>query len=99
MERRAMNMVFTSLIQYRSISLMVVSIVTLSACTQTPEKQSTDAPQARGIDNISVSAGDREKYKEGLIALNNNNNDKAESIFNDLLEDKPELAGHYTNLA
>ncbi len=99
MERRAMNMVFTSLKKYRSIYLMVVSVVALSACTQTPEKQSTDAPQARSMDNISVSAGDREKYKEGLIALSYNDNDKAESIFNDFLEDKPEFAGPYTNLA
>ena len=79
--------------------LITLSITALSACALAPEKHSATTPQTHTIESISISTGDREKYKNGLIALNNNENSKAEDIFNEILEDTPELAGPYTNLA
>ena len=79
--------------------LITISIMVLSACAQTLDKSSAATAQTHTIENISVTTEEHEKYKKGIIALNNNENTKAERIFNELLEDKPELAGPYTNLA
>ena len=79
--------------------IITLSITLLSACAQAPEKQSASTPQIRTIENNSISTADREKYKSGLIALNNNDDATAERIFNDFVQDTPELAGPYTNLA
>jgi len=80
-----------------TLSIPVLSA--LSACTQVPEKHPVTAEQTRSIANISVSTADVEKYQNGLNALNNNDETKAEGIFNEIIEDNPELAGPYTNLA
>lgn len=83
----------------KSSYLITISIMVLSACAQTPDKYSATTAQTDTVENTAVTTGEREKYKKGLIALNNNENTKAEQIFNELLEAKPELAGPYTNLA
>lgn len=85
---------------YKQSFIVVLYALVLSACTQTPTKPTSEAPpQSTGSGEISASAADREEYKLGLIALNNNEDEKARKIFNDFIEDKPELAGPYTNLA
>jgi tetratricopeptide (TPR) repeat protein len=71
----------------------------LSACAQIPDQYSPSTAQTGTIENTSVSTGEREEYEKGLIALKNNEISKAEWIFDELLKDKPELAGPYTNLA
>ena len=80
-----------------TLSIAVLSV--LSGCTQVPEKHPVSAEQTRSIANISISTADVEKYQSGLIALNNNDETRAEGIFNEFIEGKPELAGPYTNLA
>lgn len=79
--------------------ILSLCALALSACTQVPDKQLASVEQPSGSEEISISNADREEYKHGLIALNNNDNDEAQKIFNDFIEDKPELAGPYTNLA
>ena len=89
----------TSTDKYKFAYLITLSITLLSACAQAPEKLPVSTPHTRTIENISISTADREKYKSGLIALSNNNDATAERIFNEFLQDTPELAGPYTNLA
>jgi tetratricopeptide (TPR) repeat protein len=85
--------------RHKSHCLIILSITALTACAPVPEKDSVTTAQTGMVETSAVSSADREKYKSGLIALSNNNDSKAERIFNDLLEDQPELAGPYTNLA
>ncbi len=96
---RVINKIYKTLNRQKSRYLITLSITALSACVPIPEKQSESIAQTGVVETIAVSPADREKYKIGLIALSNNDASKAERIFNDLLEDQPELAGPYTNLA
>lgn len=89
----------TPLHKYKLSYLSILSITLLSACAQTAEKTSAMPVEASTQGSITVSKDDSETYEHGLIALNNNDDAKAEKIFNGFLEDKPELAGPYTNLA
>jgi len=89
----------TTASEHKSSYLITISVLALSACTQTPVKDSATTAQTHMIGNISVSTSEHEKYEKGLIVLNNNENSRAEQIFNDFLADKPDLAGPYTNLA
>ena len=83
----------------RYLFILSISITALAACAPVPEKQSVTTAQTGRVETITVSPADRERYKSGLIALSNNDNFKAEGIFNGFLVDRPELAGPYTNLA
>lgn len=84
--------------------ITALSFILLSACAQGPSKESSKlsasapspstSPQA-----LSVSQSDRDAYKKALIALNDQNLDKAQRLFNQFTRDKPELAGGYANLA
>ena len=96
---RVINIMAATTNEHKSSYLITISIMALSACAQPPDKDSSTTAQTHTIENISVSTGEHEKYNKGLIALNNNENSKAERIFNEFLEDKPELAGPYSNLA
>jgi len=89
----------TTASKHKSSYLITISILALSACTQTPVKDSATTAQTHMIGNISVSTSEHEKYEKGLIALNNNEITEAERTFNEFLADKPDLAGPYTNLA
>lgn len=84
---------------YKLSLILTLAVLALSACSQTPGKPSAALPQSADSGEITASSADREEYKRGLIALNSNNDDEAQKIFNDFIEDKPELAGPYTNLA
>ena len=96
---RVINKISTSVNRHRYRNLIILSITALAACAPVPEKQSVTTAQTGMVETIAVSPADHEKYESGLIALSNNDDSKAERIFNDLLEDQPELAGPYTNLA
>jgi len=47
----------------------------------------------------SVSKSEREKYRDGITALHNDDLSKAQRIFNEFIRNKPDLAGAYSNLA
>lgn len=96
---RVIDRMNTSVDKHKLTYLIPLSITLLSACAQVPDKQSVSTAQTHTIENNSISTADREKYKSGLIALNNNEDATAENIFNEFLQDTPELAGPYTNLA
>ncbi len=96
---RVIDRMNTSVDKHKLTYLIPLSITLLSACAQAPDKQPVSTAQTHTIESNSISTGDREKYKSGLIALNNNEDATAEGIFNEFLQDTPELAGPYTNLA
>lgn len=86
--------------RHLSAITIVFALAMLSACTQESVKTATDetAPQET-IPTVEITAGDREQYQEGLTALENNEDGKAESIFLDLTRSQPYMAGPYCNLA
>jgi len=55
--------------------------------------------QSKAPKNTSVSAADRETYKNGVTALYKNNLPQAQRIFNEFIRSHPNLAGGYSNLA
>lgn len=84
---------------YKLSLMLTLAVLAVSACSQTPGKPSAALPESTDRGEVSASSFDREEYKRGLIALNSNNDDEAQKIFKDFIEDKPKLAGPYTNLA
>lgn len=82
-----------------SIYVYVLMIFTLTACSQTPDKPVTKDAQITDINNTAISASDHERYNNGLTALRNDDFSKAQRIFKQFIEDKPNLAGAYSNLA
>lgn len=97
--RPVINKITTLIEKHKRCYLITISIVALSACVQAPEKQSVSTAQTNTIESLSVPTADHEKYQNGIIALSNNDDAKAERIFNELIQNTPELAGPYTNLA
>jgi len=51
------------------------------------------------VSTKSVTKRDREKYRDGITALHNNELSKAQRIFAEFIRSQPKLAGAYTNLA
>lgn len=81
--------------------ILLAFIAMLSACTNESVKEAADnsSSQAMKTTSQSVTKYDREKYRNGITALNNNELSKAQRIFNEFIRNKPELAGAYSNLA
>jgi Tfp pilus assembly protein PilF len=76
----------------------------LASCAQNPEKTTGNDGQDNHSDSSvraapAVSKAERERYREGLLALNNNETAKAQRIFSEFIRNRPDLAGAYTNLA
>jgi tetratricopeptide (TPR) repeat protein len=78
---------------------MILSLMALSACTQTSVKTEPDTTAGEIKPTIEISDSDKEQFQSGLTALADNNDDKAESIFQDIINNKPYLAGPYCNIA
>ena len=78
--------------------LTIISLLSLVSCAQENLKPS-DENQSDISTNESVSKADREKYRDGITALYNNDLANAQRIFNEFIRNKPQLAGAYTNLA
>ncbi|RDH83854.1 MAG: hypothetical protein DIZ80_06885 [endosymbiont of Galathealinum brachiosum] len=78
--------------------LTILSILSLASCSQEQVK-SDKQTQTDITTNKSVSKADREKYRDGITALYNNDLTNAQRIFNEFIRNKPQLAGAYTNLA
>jgi len=79
--------------------LMIISLITLSACVQDASKPSATDPTTDSSLAHSASKSDRDDYRKALTALNKNELDKAQRLFNQFIRNKPELAGGYANLA
>jgi tetratricopeptide (TPR) repeat protein len=79
--------------------ILAGALVILSSCSQEPVKPETFKQSGRTEQGKSATKADRDKYREGLIALNNHDNAKAQRIFSEFIRNKPGLAGAYTNMA
>lgn len=78
--------------------LTLLSMLSLFSCAQEQIKPSKET-QNDITTNKSISKADREKYRDGITALHNNDLTNAQRIFNEFIRNKPKLAGAYTNLA
>lgn len=77
------------------IKLFVVALL-LTSCATTTE---TSIVSSSGSSPFEQSDSERKEYKKALTLLNNNKLDAAKDIFQQLKENRPELAGPYANLA
>ena len=84
----------------RSFELLTIMlIVTLTSCAQETYRASASDSQPDVAQSKSVSTSDRDAYRQALTALNNNELDKAQDLFDQFTNRKPGLAGGYSNLA
>jgi len=94
-----MNSIITQKHQLKLLA--IVCILLLASCAGEPTRQpvASDNSVSKGSSDQSVTKFDREKYRKGITALNNNEFSKAQRIFIEFIRNKPELAGGYSNLA
>ncbi|MBE9568077.1 MAG: tetratricopeptide repeat protein [Proteobacteria bacterium] len=95
-------MINTSTIRLKVLTAS--AILVLSACAQSPDKMPADnGPDTHTTASVtaapSATKAERDRYREGLVALNDNEIAKAQRIFGEFIRKRPELAGAYTNLA
>ena len=76
-----------------------IIMISLISCTQTQEKPAVTRPTGQIINNIPISDSDLASYQKGLDALKNEDYSRAQRIFTQFTQDKPDLAGAYSNLA
>jgi len=81
------------------IPYILLLMFLLSSCAQEQLKETDSPTEGTVTSNKSVSSSQREKYRDGITALYNNDLSKAQSIFNEFIRNNPKLAGGYTNLA
>jgi len=94
-----MNIINNQKLLLRLIALVFISLLVSCAGETTKQTVTGDNSDARSSPNKSVTKFDREKYRNGITALNNNELSKAQRIFIEFIRSKPELAGGYSNLA
>jgi len=75
--------------------LVVILLITISACSN----QTTSNNIAGNANTVESSAQELELYKNAIIALNNNELDKAKNLFTTMSERQPNIAGSWANLA
>jgi len=85
---------------FKKIAL-IFSVLLISSCAQDNIKSSDSgmAVTEESEQSKSVSSSDKEKYRDGITALYNNDLSKAQRIFSEFVRNKPKLAGAYSNLA
>jgi len=81
---------------YINFCLSILLALAISACSNTP---ATKTKQAQGSQSIQSSVEELTIYKKAIIALNNNELDKAEELFISMSERQPNIAGSWANLA
>lgn len=80
--------------------ILLISVLLLSSCAQENIKPTGQSSAIEETEKTkSVSKSDREKYRDGITALYNDDLSKAQRIFNEFIRNKPDLAGAYSNLA
>jgi len=82
--------------------LTIVFILLLASCAGEPTRQvesSDELGSKASSSNQPITKLDRDKYRNGITALNNDELSKAQRIFIEFIRNKPELAGGYSNLA
>jgi len=93
------------MLKYWLLNLGILTTITLvasSCATDTVKTERSSASQETGTVSdkpVSISASEREKYREAVKALENGQLENAKDIFSEISEAKPSLAGPYTNIA
>jgi len=77
------------------IKLLIIAFL-LTSCSATNE---TTSVATSGLNPLEQSDSERDEYKKALSLLNRNKLDAAKEMLQELRNDRPELAGPYTNLA
>jgi len=84
----------------RSHLILIASALFISSCGQENTRPTGDDNTVEETEQSkSVSKADRDKYRNGITALYNDDLSKAQRIFNEFIRNKPDLAGAYSNLA
>ena len=78
-----------------SITLVIVLLMVITACSN----QSTTTNTEGENQNTQSSVQELQLYKSAIIALNNNELDKAEQLFITISARQPNIAGSWANLA
>ena len=73
-------------------------LTTLISCTPAIQPGHTATGVRPDSDRALVSESDRNNYRNAITALNNNKLDLAESILKEMLKNRKDLAGPWTNL-
>ena len=77
----------------------IICLIALSSCANDAYRELASDPEPAVSKGNSVSKSDRNAYRKALTALNNNDLDEAQRLFNQFIRNKPKLAGGYSNLA
>jgi len=96
------NPIFTIMTAVATCGRLILLSTTLIlfSCAQDSIKPTADSSSLEESEKTkSVSKSDREKYRDGITALHNDDLSKAQRIFNEFIRNKPGLAGAYSNLA
>jgi tetratricopeptide (TPR) repeat protein len=81
---------------YINVFLSALLILILSACSNTV---GTKGKNTQGSQSTESSVEELMIYKEAIIALNNNELDKAADLFTTMSKRQPNIAGPWANLA
>jgi len=81
---------------YINICLGILLALAISACSNTPV---TKTQKSQDSQSTESSVEELTIYKNAIIALNNNELDKAEELFINMSERQPNIAGSWANLA
>jgi len=94
-----MNIMITKKLYSKFILLTLVAMLTACAGDNTKSSAEDASSKQTKSSKQTVTKSDRDKYRIGITALNNNELSKAQRIFNEFIRNKPRLAGAYSNLA
>ncbi|WP_170252851.1 tetratricopeptide repeat protein [Colwellia echini] len=75
--------------------ILALSIITLTSCSNT----SSNNNSTHDAQSTNSSAQDLQLYEDAIVALNNNELDRAKKLFITMSERQPNMAGSWTNLA
>lgn len=81
---------------YIKLCLSLVLALVITACSNSPASKGKQMPTAQSTES---SVEELMIYKDAIIALNNNELDKAEELFTTMSERQPNIAGPWANLA
>lgn len=77
---------------------LTLCITLLTACTQSPVKHAPSSSTQQDYD-VSVSDSDKQRYRNAITELYNGNLESAKNQFIEFIQEKPNLAGAYSNLS
>ena len=80
-------------------NLLILLVIFISGCASTPSDGSSDGAQATQPTTITASGEVIALYRQAITELNNNQLEKAEISFLEMIKLQPDLAGPWANLA